>query len=312
MGYKITLSEIERIISKIHFDNDGDIYEKSYWTFLKERFPNCEEFWKYLVVPSTKRIEPKITDPDERIRPRKGISEDIKDIASFHYSMFLHLIYSYEHLQNPSLSSFEDFYMHLGSACDLAEKFLLKTYLLILECTNQKSQILQELEKENFLKKAEKWYDNNYSKVHEDFLKLKKGEIALRLFNTKSVLDEYFKGNEEWKEYKRHSQKIREYRNIIVHDAQIGRIILIGRIVLVPKKEKIQDYKKWSDVFAVRQDIQKLKNDFINMKEQMILDIGRLEIIFNSLWTKPINDMKKLFFADRNEILLEKYNIDLT
>jgi len=67
----------------------------------------------------------------------------------------------------------------------------------------------------------------------------------------------------------------------------------------------------WSDVFAVQQDIQKLKNDFINMKEQMILDIGRLEIILNSLWAKPINDMKKLFFEDKNKILLDKYNIDL-
>jgi len=310
MKYKIALSKIEHIISKTHFANDGDSYERLYWTFLKERFPNCETFWKYFVVPFTKRIELETKDPNERIRPRNNISEDIKDIASFHYSMFLNLIFAYDHLQNFRLSSFEDFYIHLGSACDLAEEFLLKTYLLILECTGQKSKILQELKKEDFLKLAEKWYNDNYSKIYENYLR--KGKVVpIRLPNRGNVLDEYFKNSEDWKEYKRHTQKIREYRNIIVHDVQIGRIINVGGIPLVPKKEKIQKYKKLSCVFAVRQDIQKFKNDFINMKEQMILDIGRLEIILNKLWTKPIRDMKKLFFEDKNEILLKKYNIDL-
>lgn len=310
MKYKIALSKIEDIISKTRFANDGDSYERLYWTFFKERFPNCETFWRYFVVPFTKRIELEIKDPNERIRPREGISEGIKDIASFHYSMFLNLIYSYDHLQNFRLSSFEDFYTHLGSACDLTEEFLLKTYLLILECREQKSKILQELKKEDFLKIAERWYDDNYSKVYEDYLK--KGKPApIKLPRGKNVLDEYFEEQEDWREYKRYSQKIREYRNIIVHDIQIGKIITIGGIPLVPKKEKIQNYKKWSYVFAAQQDIQKLKNDFINMKEQMILDIGNLEIILNKLWNKPINDLRKLFFKDKNEILLEKYNIDL-
>ncbi|MDI6889134.1 MAG: hypothetical protein QMC78_05560 [Methanocellales archaeon] len=310
MGYKVALSKIEDIISKTHFANDGDSYERLYWTFFKERFPKCETFWRYFVVPFTKRIELEIEDPNERIHPRDGISEDIKDIASFHYSMFLNLIYSYDHLQNFRLSSFEDFYTHLGSACDLAEEFLLKTYLLILECTDQKSEILQELKKEDFLKLAEKWYDDNFSKVYRDYLE--KGKPAqIKLPSRKNVLDEYFKDQEDWRQYKRYSQKIREYRNIIVHDIQIGKIISFGGIPLVPKKEKIQNYKKWSYAFVVQQDIQKLRNDFINMKEQMILDIGSLEIILNNLWAKPINDLRKLFFDDKNKILLRKYNIDL-
>lgn len=315
MVYKITLDKIEEIISKTIFANEGDKYERIYWIFFKKRFPNCETFWRYFVVPLTKRIELETKDPSERIRPREGISEDVKDIASFHYSMFLNLIYSYDHLLNFRLSSFEDFYIHLVSACDLAEEFLLKTYLLILECTDQKSEILQELKKEDFLKLAEKWYDENYSKVYENYLK--KGKVKpIRLPNRGNVLDEYFKKDSEdwknWKEYKRHTQKIREYRNIIVHDVKIGRIISLGGIPLVPKKEKIQNYKKWSYVFAVQKDVQKLKSDFINMIEQMILDIGQLEVILNKLWARPIKDLKKLFFDDKNKILLKKYNIDLT
>ena len=311
MVYKIALNKIKDLISKTHFANDGDWYEVSYWTFLKERFPNCETFWRYFVVPFTNRIELEIKDPHKRINPREDISEDVKDIASFHYSMFLNLIYSYDHLQNFRLSSFEDFYAHLGSACDLAEEFLLKTYLLILECTYQKSEILQELKKEDFLKLAEKWYNDNYSKVYEDYLK--KGKFAqIKLPSRENVLNEYFKGQEAWKQYNTYSPQIRKYRNIIVHNIQIGTIITPDRVRLVPKKEEIHKYKKWSHVFAALQDEQKMRNDFINMKEQMILDIGGLEVILNDLWTKPINDLSKLFFDDKNKILLKKYNIDLT
>ena len=132
MAYEISLSRIENIVSNTYFANDGDSYEKKYWPFFKERFPNCETFWRYFVVPSTKRIELEVSEPNERrIDHREGISEDIQDITSFHYSMFINLIYCYDHLEKFGLSSFEDFYLHLGSACDLAEDFLLKTYLLI-------------------------------------------------------------------------------------------------------------------------------------------------------------------------------------
>jgi hypothetical protein len=311
MGYKISLNKLRDIISKIHFCNDGDTYEQHYWTFVKERFPNCETFWKNFIVPLTKRIELNITDLNERIRNRDGIYDDIKDASLFHYSMFINLIFAYDHLENFRLSSFEDFYTHLGSACDLAEEFLLKIYLIILECNNEKSKILQTLSKDDFLKHAEKWYDNFYSRVYENYLK--KGKPPpIKLPSRHNVLEEYFQNLDDWREYKQFTQKIREYRNVIVHHIQIGKIITIGETILVPKKEKILNYKKLSNIFAAQQEIQKLKSDFINMKEQMILDIGKLEVLLNELWNRPLEDLIKLFFEDKNEILLKKYNIDLT
>ena len=160
------------------------------------------------------------------------------------------------------------------------------------------------------MKLAEKWYEDNYSKVYENYLR--KGKPPpIKIPSRQNILDEYFQNSEDWREYKNHTRKIREYRNVIVHDVQIGKIITLGGIMLVPKKEKIQNYKKWAHVFAVKQDVQRLRNDFINMKEQMILDIGTLEIILNKLWANPINDLKRLFFDEKNETLLGKYNIDL-
>lgn len=228
-------------------------------------------------------------------------------MASSHYSMFVNLIYSYDHLRDWRLSSFEDFYVHLVAACDLAEGFLLKVYLLILECTNQQGQILQLLTREQFLDLARKWYDKNYSKVYQNYLKKGKPGPPIKLPSRGNVLDEYFGRSPDWKAYVRETQSLREYRNVIVHDVKIGQGMAPGS-ALVPRKERIQSYRTWPAVFAALKDPNKRK-DFIDMKEQMRLDIGQLEVNLNKLWNRVINDLSKLLFDDHNEALLRKCNI---
>jgi len=311
MIHLTSIREIKKVISNIHFANEGDQYEKKYWLLLKERFPNCEIFWRNFIVPLTKRIlPPSQVNNEDRIRFREGISEHLKKIASFHYTVFLNLVFSYDHLMNFGLSSFEDFYIHLVSACDLAEEFLLKTYLLILECTDRQSKILQKLKKEDFLKLAGDWYDKNYSQLYDKYLSKGKSP-PIGIPNRKNILDEYFKSESNWSDYKKFSQQLREYRNVIVHNVQIGRIINYENIQLVPKKEKIQNYKMFWEVFSAARNVKKLKEDFINMREEMVMDIGKLEIFLNKLWEKPIKSFEKLLFQEKNEKLLRFYNIVL-
>jgi hypothetical protein len=310
MACKIEEKKIKDIVSKTFFSNDGDSKERIFWPFLNGTFPNCEIFWSSFVVPFTKRIQSEVQDPNERIRKRDGVSIDIERMGLLHYSMFLNLVYAHTHLREFRLSSFEDFYIHLASACDLAEDFLLKVYSLILDCSGAKSLILEEINKEGFLQIAEKWYEESYPKEHRKFVEKAK-TIEMILLNKRTVLDEYLVNNESWKNYKDFSRMMREYRNIIVHDVQIGKIINLNGVQLVPKKEKIQQYKDFADVFAVLQDPIKLKNDMIEMKEQMFTDIQGLQAILNDLWTKLIRDLEKLFFEEKNKILMQKYNITL-
>ncbi len=306
--YEIGLDEFQEIISKSRFANEGDTHETDYGALIIDRFPNCEIFWSHFVVPLTKRIESQVKDPSEKILFREGISEDLIDVASFHYSMFVNLIYSHDHLRDRRLSSFDDFYVHLVAACDLAEEFLLEVYLLILECTNQQSQTLQLLTREEFLDLAGKRYDKNYSKVYQNYLKKGKPGPPIRLPSRRNVLDEYFLNSADWQNYKRDTRKLREYRNVIAHNVKIGQIIGLRGTLWVPRKEKIQHYKRWPAVFAAMQDPDK-KNDLIPMDAQMIWDIGQLEYDLNRLWEKVINDLSKLLFEDRNKVLLRKYDI---
>ncbi len=303
MQYIVTLGSAIETIKKTYFANDGDYYEKSYWPLLKDRFPNCEDYWRHFVVPITKRMEANVTDQRQRTLPREHVSEDILDLASLHYSMFMHLVCGYDHVMSPRLSSFEDFYYHLAAACDLAEDFLLGTCLLALECTGGRAGVSQLAKREDSQKLAE---DRNEAPSG------KTGLAPTALPGRQSVLDEYFGGADDWREYKLHSRKVREYRDAIVRNIQIGRVIVAGDMVLVPRKEHIQDYSKWPNVFAAAEDPDRLQRHFIDMKEQMILDTETLEVMLNKLWHRPISDMKRLFFDDKNAVILGKYQITPT
>jgi hypothetical protein len=301
--YIVTLGSAIETIKKTYFANDGDYYEKSYWPLLKDRFPNCEDYWRHFVVPITKRMEANVTDQRQRTLPREHVSEDILDLASLHYSMFMHLVCGYDHVMNPRLSSFEDFYTHLAAACDLAEDFLLGAYLLAIECTGGRAGVSQLANREDSLKLAEDRYESQ----------LVRGNLApMALPGRQSALDEYFGGADDWREYKLHTKKVREYRDAIVRNIQIGRVIVLGEMVLVPRKEHIQDYRKWPSVFLAAEDPNRLQSQFIDMKEQMILDTETLEVMLNKLWHRPISDMKRLFFDDKNAVILGKYQITPT
>jgi hypothetical protein len=301
--YIVTLGSAIEAIKKTYFANDGDYYEKSYWPLLKDRFPNCEDYWRHFVVPITKRMEANVTDQRKRTLPREHVSEDILDLASLHYSMFMHLVCGYDHVMNPRLSSFEDFYSHLAAACDLAEDFLLGAYLLAIECTGGRAGVSQLANREDSLKLAEDRYESQPVR----------GNLApMALPGRQSALDEYFGGADDWREYKLHSKKVREYRDAILRNIQIGRVIVLGEMVLVPRKEHIQDYRKWPSVFLAAEDPNRLQSHFIDMKEQMILDTETLEVMLNKLWHRPISDMKRLFFDDKNAVILGKYQITPT
>ena len=217
--------------------------------------------------------------------------------------MFMHLVCSYDHIMSPRLSSFEDFYTHLAAACDLAEDFLVGTYLLAIECTGGKAGVSQLAKREDSRTLAENRNQAPPGKTES---------IPAALPARQGLLDEYFGTCDDWKGYKYHSRKVREYRDTILRNIQIGRVIFAGEMALVPRKEHIQDYRRWPSVFLAAEDPNRLQNQFIDMKEQMILDIETVEIMLNKLWQRPISDMKRLFFDDRNAVVLGKYQITPT
>lgn len=290
---------------------NGEDNERLHGHLLAELFPNSEKFWKQFIVPLTNRIDQTITNPQNSIHPREGTSNELHDIGSFHYSIFYNFLLADLAIKTRHPSYFESFYTHLGSICDSAEEFLMEIFFLNLECTNTQSEVLEKLSKESFITLAEEWYDSNYENVYEHYLS--KGKPPpMKLPMRASVLEEYCVNSQAWKDYRRFSQKIREYRNVIVHNYQIASVLFPNGVSYVPKKEKIKNYKRWNDVFSGAANPQIFERDFVNREEQMIQDIHEMMVVLNNVWDKPIADMSNLFFTEKNHILLQKYNLELT
>jgi len=79
----------------------------------------------------------------------------------------------------------------------------------------------------------------------------------------------------------------------------------------VPRKDKVQQYKTWSSIEAAAKDKEKLEADFIPMTAQMRSDIEQLTTLLNGIWSKPVEDMRRLLCEDRNRVLLAKYDLIL-
>lgn len=303
---------LDKLLRASSFQLNGDINEKRFGQYVVSRFPNCELFWKLFVVPLTERLSGYPQLLTDNIRPRKGVAVDLENIANINYSIFLNIVYAHIHLQVNLPCSLENFYVHLASVCDLAETFLEKWFFLILKCRGDECVILQKITREEFLSLAGTWYDGNYLTLYENYFS--KGKILpIRIPSRKDIIKELFERylmNEDLrKEYIKFSQCIKEYRNVIVHDVQVGSLS-IGGTMFVPKPQVIKKYKTWRQVFAVK-DRSTIMNDFRPKEEQMEADITHLEIILNKIWDLIIKEFSSEFYRRDRLILRDMYGFVL-
>jgi hypothetical protein len=306
MTLKIDINSLKSITSDFSYKINGDYHEIQSGHLVTDLFPNSENFWKSFITPLTNRIDLNITNQNDKIRARLNISKDIVDLSIIHYSVFLNLVYAYTCLKTKHLSYFENFYAHLGSICDLAEEFTRSLYFVTLECEEKETKVLQRLSKSKYLKLAGNWYDNHYSSAFTHYLS--KGKTApINIPGRTNILDEYFGSEKAWKDYCNLAQKIRTYRNVIIHNTQIGSHITTQGIY-VPKIEKIGDYKKWHQVFAVKHD--QFQKDFVERDSQMTQNLNDLKSTLNNLWFKPFQHFDRLMYFDLNPRLLKKYDIE--
>ena len=174
------------------------------------------------------------------------------------------------------------------------------------------SKIGKYLSKQEFLEIADTWYEQNYSNFYELYFRNGK-HIPIRLPKAKNFIKEYYSEDENespWKKYSSFSQGIKTYRNKIIHYYILARLVDNQRNQYVPKKEKIDSYKRWSDLQKALKNETKIREDFIDEYKQMKSDLKEMKQVLQALWQKPINDMNELLYNQKNEVLLKKYNLE--
>jgi len=309
---EISKAQFRKYLDRFSFSKNGDRYEKEYGHLLAKHFQNCEVFWRCFVVPFTRRIEGFPSEIGESIKNRQEVDPDIQDIGALNYSMFLNLVFAHLDFEKKDISSFESIYTHLATTCDLAEMIIERMYFLFLKCRSEESKYLQQLTREEFLDIAGKWYDEKY----HDYFKfyLQRGKNPPLVLNSRDdILQEYLgKESVDRKVFARTAGLIRPFRNAIVHDMRVARIIRSGSIFLVPKPKLIDKYRKWRDVFAILNNAEKIKSDFVEQYQQAHDDIVALEYSLNELWKKITNDFEEEFYSTERTKLREMYGIEFT
>ena len=305
---------LDNLLRHSSFQSDGDSYEKQYGGLVVPKFPNCELFWKLFVVPLTERISDYPNGLIYNIRPRQGVDTALENIANTNYTTFLNLIYAHIHLNSDMISSLENFYSHLGSVCDLVETFLERWFFLLMRCRGDESEILQQLTRKDFLNIAGDWYDKNYSTLYEYYYSKGKS-LPIRIPSRKNIIKElfkkYLKNDELRKKYIRFSQSIREFRNVVVHDVQIGRLNINGE-TYIPKPQVVKEYRTWREVFSASNKPIVIAQDFQLKKKQMENDINELETILNTIWGLIISEFLSEFYTHDRHFLRDLYGLTLT
>ncbi|MEO8173297.1 MAG: hypothetical protein ABI581_09450 [Sediminibacterium sp.] len=308
---QIEFEHFKTVIAGISYKKHGAITEREYEKYLTQHFSNSEKFWKFFITPATFRIPTPDYAGQDIASVRDGVAQEIRDIGSFHYSIFLNIVYAHQILEAKPLSTFEYFYIHLGITCDLIEEFLQRVYFLILDCKGETSPTAQNLSKAEFTNICSDWYDKNYNVLFEHYFSKGK-RYPIEVPGRKHILNDYFEKSIFWKSYSKISNEIKTYRNTIVHHHKLAFPLDNKGNLYVPKYNKISKYKKWVEVEAATKDQIAIQNDFIQQSILMNDHLISFKSILQNLWENPIKDFHQLLYEEKNEKLLHKYNLGFT
>jgi hypothetical protein len=307
---QVNRRDFEEYLETADFNDCGDPFEQKLGHYLAETFPNCERFWQVFVVPTTQRV---LGYSSGRllcggIYPRKGIRAVLQDIAAAHYSVFFNLAFAHMHLEDRRLYSHEDIYLHLGSACELADRVLGMWHLTRLKCHGEKSEVFSPLDWDEVVAAAE-GYREEYEDPTEYYLKHRRTQPIYLVPAEIHLVGEALGTLGYGGDYENIRNRIKAYRNAIVHDVRIGRCLTPEGKRLVPKLSKIHQYRTWRAVTKVVDNSDIVQRDFAEPFAQAAASIRKLEESLNEIWDKLIEDFLDEFYSDEGTALRELFKI---
>ncbi|MBN1232075.1 MAG: hypothetical protein JXA60_01805, partial [Candidatus Coatesbacteria bacterium] len=294
-SYQLKLSSwLLKYAPKISFKKQGDCFEQKYSLLFKIFFPNIEKFWSNNIIPISERMS-NFANPNVGNRDviRKDVNPLLTIIADLHYSVFLNLVYAYYYIYKHSPSRLEDFYYHIASAIDVTEKFIAWVYLLDCKISN-KTFSYSDIADEGNIRNGV-LYDNNTT-YKEDRIK--------ELFCSYFPIDMNPFKNRTNIEF---ICSVLNYRHISTHSLHIGKIHIEHGYQLIPKREVVNRYRRFSEIREAANNSTLLNRDFIRMDTQMKNDLKELLRILNLMWEKPLRDFEDYFKTDNAE-LIKLYN----
>ncbi len=282
-------------MSKWTLIEDGDHFEQVAWPLIQEDFPDYEVFWSKFVVPTTCRE----SVPKEHrlwLHFKRDVDPDVQRIAMAHYTIFRSLIFIRElvfvHNQPdprryaPFTASkrVDNFFIYLGIVFDNAENLVWYIHKLRHRFGLEKKPPYNRLTNAEvqqifgeYLKDPET-YDTDLN----DFISTRR-PVSIKLYTPSDSLV-ILRDPKNRSDYNKYSNLIKKYRNVVVHNPQIGAVVDKDWTTWIPKKEKIRSYLLWGDVFYKRD-----ASDFVRAQETMEHDIVETCNLLNRCWAELIS-----------------------
>jgi len=308
MSIQIDPRTFTAYLAQARFQTHGDRYERIYGPYLVVAFPSCELLWRMLALPLTMRLTtyPNALGPEISFRPQ--VSDDLQDIASANYSMAIHFSLAHAALEARTDFSLELTYVHLASACDLAETVMEKWYVLLNSCLGNQLPPFAATTRDQFLAIAASWYDEAFPAFCEHYLDRGKSP-PLKILSREDLVNEYLADHPARKPFATAAQHIRTIRNVIIHDVNLARVYQGNGTVLIPKAEVISSYRQWRAVAAVKNDQDKIRRDFIEQYSQAAGHMTALLSVLERIWQKILGEFDREFYRPDPSPLRGKYDI---
>ena len=309
---QVNPDDFQDYLDQATFDSCGDKFEQKYGHYVADTFPNCERLWRLFVVPMTQRVNKYPEWNCEGIYPREGTPPVLQDIASAHYSMFLNLTFAHLHLEDQYPYSHEDIYIHLASACELADRVLGMWHLTCLKCQEKQSEAFSRLDLDEVLARIKRKFED-YEDPVKYYLNHRRTQSIYFLPSENDLVHECLEVLEYEGNYEAVRNAIKAYRNRIVHDVRIGRYLDTGEgTYLVPKVKKISDYKTWCAVAEIANEPKVIKRDFTDFNSQAEEQIRLLETTLHDLWNVLIENFSDEFYSDARDDLRQMFDIEFS
>jgi hypothetical protein len=322
------------LLEQASFQTNGDIYEQAFGNLITAQFPNCERFWKLFIIPFTERMSGYPESLSTNIGARNLQTTELEELSASHYSVFIHLGYAHSHLSNylstkemiadaakqghvaiNLMPSIENFYVHLGTICDLTEQFLEQCYFILLRCNGEVPFLLKKMQESDFMEMMHEWYDRHYSAAYEYYLSKGRGypinfPDKRGAYIPEEFVAKYLNSVDTWENYKKFSKAIREFRNIIAHNVFFGRGMASDGEIFIPRPEKASQFKKWHAIKPILQDRDKASEVLVAASQQLDNDLTNLKTILNQLWEPVIQAFSAEFYSSEKNVLRSIYELE--
>jgi len=270
--------------------NDGDLFEKAYWPYLKDSFPNYEVFWSLFVVPLTRRI---IDRKDAQLR--KGIDPLLEEILMTHYTIFKSLCFILEEKKCFGNESLRNVYFHLRLIIEMVSLLTWKVYSIKCRVGLENQEFIAALKEDEAITEFKLFIKDNYQKQYQDFIG--EGRPAVYYLHSKrDILSKLIKDPNFLRKAKDFFGGIKDYRNSFIHTPLPGYLVIHNPLTkkatrFVIKKDKIRQYKLWTDIthsFPVNVD------DFIVEEQLVEKDFYKIQGILNEMWSYLIVEIDNI------------------